>query len=324
MTEGAQGNGVTPERVDEASINGLLDGVRATKGPNANLAIGITNLNKREASNFSKLTGDMNDLGTTIIETLSKKIDDAVVGINNEVSALINGLNTVDQSIAFLNQKAATVDANKLELENLRREFNEFKANPPVKFVNRIIKQSIVKIVGPAYAHEIKSLYKVLEISKVPNDEEVELNAYDRIKRYVIEPLGLSQALYNETLPTDISQIDTSNGTEKFQVTFKTSKAIGNIFKNINGKNISASINKIVPEDFKWKHDSFKRRSHAMKYILDGEGRQVRKGRVDFKEGVLNLYAREKVGLTDYGPEYIVDLFFLSLRLLHSSLPMST
>ena len=51
-----------------------------------------------------------------------------------------------------------------------------------------------------------------------------------------------------------------------------------------------------------------------MKYILDGEGRQVRKGRVDFKEGVLNLYARDKVGLTDYGPEYIVDSYFPELE----------
>ena len=70
MTEGAQGNGVTPERVDEASINELLDGVRAMKGPNGNLATAITNLNKREASNFSKLAKNMNDLGTTIIEML--------------------------------------------------------------------------------------------------------------------------------------------------------------------------------------------------------------------------------------------------------------
>ena len=51
-----------------------------------------------------------------------------------------------------------------------------------------------------------------------------------------------------------------------------------------------------------------------MKYILDGEGRQVRKGRVDFKEGVLNLYTRDKVGLMDYGPEYIVDSFFPELE----------
>ena len=158
MTESAQGSSGTPERVDEVSINGLLDGIRATKGPNATLANAITNLNKREASNFIKLSGDMNNNTATIIETLSKKIDDAVTGIKNEVSALSNRLNTVDTTIAFLNQKAAIVDANKLELENLRREFNEFKANPPVEFVNRIIKQSVVKIVGPAYAQEIKSV----------------------------------------------------------------------------------------------------------------------------------------------------------------------
>ena len=70
MTESAQGSSGTPERVDEASINGLLDGVRATKGPNATLANAITNLNKREASNFIKLSGDMNNNTTTIIETL--------------------------------------------------------------------------------------------------------------------------------------------------------------------------------------------------------------------------------------------------------------
>ena len=51
-----------------------------------------------------------------------------------------------------------------------------------------------------------------------------------------------------------------------------------------------------------------------MKFILDAAGRTVRKGRVDFKEGELNLYAKDKVGLADYGPEYIVDSFFPELE----------
>ena len=97
-----------------------------------------------------------------------------------------------------------------------------------------------MKIVGPAYARLVKSLNKVLKISKVPQDEEVELAPFDRIKKYVIDPLGLAQALHTETLPIDVAQIDTTDGSEKFEVTFKMSKAIGNIFKNINGKNIAA------------------------------------------------------------------------------------
>ena len=287
MTDTAQGPGVESDSLDEASINSIVDGIRTSKGHTSNLANAIVNLNKREAKNYAKLDSDFNRLSDTIISTLSRKIDEAVTGVKDEVKAISDRLNTVDQQLAHLNQKATTIDSNKTELEKLRREFEEFKNNPLVEFINRIIKKSVVKIIGPAYAREIKSLNKVLEISKVPQDEENELIPFDRIKKYVIDPLNLAPALYTDTLPADVVQIDTTDGSEKFQVTFKTSKAIGNIFKNINGKNISASINKIVPDDFKWKHDAFKRRAHSMKYILDNEGRTIRKGRVDFKEGVL-------------------------------------
>ena len=150
MADVTQGNAVELEGVDEASINSLLDGVRATKGPNGALATAITNLNKREARNFTKIDNDVSNLGRTIINTLSTKIDEAVTGIKAEVTALNNRLNTVDQTLAFLNQKAAIVDSNKAKLDNLKRKFNEFKANPPLEFINRIIKQSVVKIVGPA------------------------------------------------------------------------------------------------------------------------------------------------------------------------------
>ena len=313
MTESAQGPSVELDNLDEASINSIIDGVRSSKGPTSNLATAIINLNKREAKNHAKLDSDFNRLSDTIIDTLSRKIDEAVTGVKDEVKAISDRINSVHQQITHLNQKATIIDSNKDELEKLRREFEDFKNNPPVEFINKIIKKSVVKIIGPAYARELKSLNKVLEISKVPQDDENELPPIDRIKKYVIEPLNLAPALHNDTVPTDVTQIDTTDGSEKFQVTFKTSKAIGNIFKNINGKNISASINKIVPEDFKYKHDSFKRRSHSMKFILDAEGRSVRKGRVDFKDGVLHLYAKDKVGLADYGPEYIVDSYFPEL-----------
>ena len=319
MTE-TQGTSLESENVDEVSINTILETVRSSKGNNSNLATAVAHLNKREARNFTKLETDVNNLGdkiieslSTKIESLSSKIDDATAGIKAEVATLNNRLNTVDQTLSFLNQKAPIIDANKVALDNLTREYEEFKANPPLEFINRVIKKAVVKIVGPAYARELRSLNKVLEISKLPQDDSTELNAYDRVKKYVIDPLDLAPALYNDTLPTDVSPVDTTDGSEKFHVTFKTSKSVGNIFKNINGKPVSASINKIVPEEFRWKHDSFKRRAHAMKYLLDGEGRSVRKGRVDFKEGVLNLYAKDKVGLADYGPEYIVDSFFPEL-----------
>ena len=94
MTENAQGTSGTPDGVDEVSINGLLDGIRGTKGYNATIATAITSLNKREASNYIKLSGDINNNTVTIIDTLSRKIDDAVTGIKGEVAALSNRLNT--------------------------------------------------------------------------------------------------------------------------------------------------------------------------------------------------------------------------------------
>ena len=92
MTEVMQGNGVDSEGADEVSIKSLLDRVRSTKGPNDNLATAITNLNKREARNFTRLENEMNNLGHTFIRTLSTKIDEAVTGFKAEVTALNNRL----------------------------------------------------------------------------------------------------------------------------------------------------------------------------------------------------------------------------------------
>ena len=137
MTD-TQGTSVESEGVDEVSINTILETVRGSKGNNSNLATAVANLNKREARNFTKLETDVNNLGNKIIESLSTKIeslstkiDEATAGIKAEVATLNNRLNTVDQTLSFLNQKAPIVDANKVALDKLTREFEEFKSNPP-------------------------------------------------------------------------------------------------------------------------------------------------------------------------------------------------
>ena len=125
MTESAQGPSVELDNLDEASINSIIDGVRSSKGPTSNLATAIINLNKREAKNHAKLDSDFNRLSDTIIDTLSRKIDEAVTGVKDEVKAISDRINTVDQQITHLNQKATIIDSNKAELDKLRREFED-------------------------------------------------------------------------------------------------------------------------------------------------------------------------------------------------------